>query len=153
MAYPDTQAAMDGTRPFKIYTDACKDGLGAHLAQGGVDGKEHSICYESKGTDKYAKNYAPTDLELLAVLFVLTKFRKYILGVEFDLYTDHQPLLGIIKSKEIGSGKRGQWTASILEYTGMRIHYKPRRTNTIADALSRIPTLKNYNQTDNTWIE
>jgi len=40
LAYPDTQAAMDGTRPFKVYTDACKDGLGAHLTQEGEDSME-----------------------------------------------------------------------------------------------------------------
>ena len=50
LAYPDTQAALNGTKPFIIYTDACKDGLGAHLVQKGDDGKEHTIRYEAQGT-------------------------------------------------------------------------------------------------------
>ena len=145
LAYPDTQAATDGTRPFKVYTDACKDGLGAHLIQEGVDGLERTIYYEFKGTDKAAKNYAPTDLELLAVVFALNKFHYYLLRIKFHLYTDHQPLVRMIKSKEMTSGRRGRYMAAIIEFSKMEIYYKPGRMNTMADALSRLPTATNYN--------
>jgi hypothetical protein len=151
LAYPDTQAAYKGTKPFKIYTDACKDGLGAHLVQGGEDGKEYTIRYEARGTDNAMKNAAPTDLELAGVAFALEKFRPYILGTQFTLYTDHQPLVKMIQNKEIHNSTRGRRLAKILEYTGMEILYKPGKTNVVADTLSRIPTLENHQSEE--WIE
>jgi hypothetical protein len=144
---------MEGTKPFIIYTDACKDGLGAHLTQMGDDGKEYTIRYEARGTDNATKKAAPTDLELAGIEFALKKFRQYILGTKFILYTDHQPLIGMIKAKEIYNGVRGRKLSNISEYSEMDIRYKPGRTNTIADALSRIPTLQNYNPQNDTWTE
>ena len=96
LAYPDTQAAMEGTKPFIIYTDAYKDGLKLHLTQIGDDGKEYTICYEARGTDNATKKAAPTDLELAEIVFALKKFRQYILGTKFILYTDHQPLVRMV---------------------------------------------------------
>jgi hypothetical protein len=62
LAYPNIQAAVDGTKSFKIYIDTCKDDLGAHLVQEGDDGREHTIRYEVKGTDNATKKAVPTDL-------------------------------------------------------------------------------------------
>ena len=150
LAYPDTQGAFNGTKPFKIYTDACKDGLGAHLTQVGDDKREYTIRYEAKGTDNATKKAAPIDLELAAVAFALEKFRQYILGTKFILYTDHQPLVKMIETKEFHNGARGRKLAKILEFTEMTILYKPGKTNVVADTLSRIPTLQNYKSQNDT---
>ena len=141
---------MDGTRPFIIYMDACKDGLGAHLTQWGEDNKERAISYQSKGTNTHEKNYAPLNLELTVITFGLKKFRSYVLGTRFHLYTDHQPLIPMIKAKEMPIGQIGRHLVKIMEFNKMEIHYKPGKTNVVADALSRIPTLTNYKQE---WTE
>jgi len=59
----------------------------------------------------------------------------------------------MIKSKEMTSGRRGRHLATIMEFSEMEIHYKPGRTNTVADALSRLPTTTNYNSPNNIWTE
>jgi hypothetical protein len=127
LAYPDTQGAFNGTKPFKIYTDACKDGLGAHLTQVGDDGKEYTIRYEAKGTDNATKNAAPTDMKLVGIVFALEKFCQYILGTKFILYTDHQLLIKIIQSKEMHNGARERKLAKILKFSEMEIYYKPEK--------------------------
>jgi ribonuclease HI len=127
--------------------------LGAHLTQRGDDGKEYTIRYEAKGTDNATKNTAPTDLELSEIVFALEKFRQYILGTRFILYTDHQQLVKMIQSKEMHNGARGRKLAKISEFSEMEILNKPGKTNLIADTLSRIPTLENYNQQEIPWTE
>ena len=92
------------------------------------------------------KNAAPTDMELAGIVFALEKFRSYILETKFILYTDHQPLIRMIKGKETYYGARGRKMAKISEFSEMEIYYKPEKTNVIADTLSRIPTLTNYKQ-------
>lgn len=47
LAQPDAKA-RDGSRPFVIYTDASKTGLGAVLAQEGDDGRLHPIHFQSQ---------------------------------------------------------------------------------------------------------
>src|SRR5690349_18284239 len=71
LAYSNIQAVVNGTRPFKIYTNTCKDDLGAHLVQEGDDGREYTIRYKAKGTDNATKKAAPTDLKLAGVAFAL----------------------------------------------------------------------------------
>ena len=111
--------------------------------------KEHTIRYEAQGTNNHTKNAAPTDMELAGITFALEKFCQYILGTKFILYTDHQPLIRMIKGKEIYYGVRGRKMAKISEYSEMDIRYKPEKTNVIADTLSRIPTLTNHKK----WME
>ena len=78
---------IDGSEGLTIYTDACRDGLGAVLMQ-----KGKVIAYAGRQLKTHEANYATHDLELLAVVFALKLWRHYLLGTKFELFTDHKSL-------------------------------------------------------------
>src|SRR4051794_7499904 len=123
-------------KPFRVYTDASAQGLGAILAQLDDEGKERVIYFASRGTTKSEKSYGATKLEALAIIWACELFRHYLLGQHFDLYTDHNALKWLLNMKTPGSLFQ-RWILR-LQVFNMTIHYRPGKTNQNADALSRL---------------
>ncbi|KAF1324759.1 reverse transcriptase, partial [Globisporangium splendens] len=72
------------------------------------------------------------------VLYSLVKFRVYLLGEErFAIYTDHASLRTAVKTPHL-SQRMARWFSFFAEYNFV-VHYKPGKTNILADALSRRP--------------
>ena len=90
-------------REFILKTDASLRGLGAVLSQVDEHGKTHVIAYASqtlRPSEKSMHNYSSAKLELLALKWAVTeKFRDYLLGSKFTVYTDNNPLAYIQTSK------------------------------------------------------
>ena len=97
LGYPDFE------REFIPKTDASLRGLGAVLSQVDEQGKTHIIAYASRTlrpSEKSMHNYSSAKLELLAIKWAVTeKFRDYLLGSNFIVYTDNNPLAYIQTSK------------------------------------------------------
>ena len=83
----------DLTKPFQLWTDASERGFGAVLEQKGQDGCKHPIAYASRATNEAERKYAPTELEVAALVFALEHFQVYLLGNKVTVYTDHQALV------------------------------------------------------------
>jgi len=72
----------------ELHTDVCK-GFGAILLQKSPDDdKWHSIHYMSHKTTEIESRYTSYELEVLTVIKVLEKFRHYLLGICFKIFTD-----------------------------------------------------------------
>ena len=56
------------------------------------DKKHNAIACASKTLIGPQLNYATTEKELLAVVFVIDKFRSYLVGAKVIVYTDHAAL-------------------------------------------------------------
>ncbi|KAG3110063.1 hypothetical protein PI125_g10377 [Phytophthora idaei] len=70
--------------------------------------------------------------------YALIKFRVYLLGEQtFAVYTDHASLRTATKSPHL-SQHTARWLSLFSEYNFV-VHYKPGKTNILADALSRRP--------------
>ena len=82
-----------------VTTDASKTGLGITLWQKQSDGEIKPIAFGSRYINDSEKNYSIGELELLAVVWGLEKFRFYLYGKKVFLYTDHQALEPLIKRK------------------------------------------------------
>ena len=123
-------------KKFKLTTDASNIGLGVILSQEDDEGVDRVIAYASKKLTRAEKNYSTTELELLAIIFAIDKFRPYIYGRTFDLVTDHKPLIHLNTSTS-KSERLTRWKLALAEHT-FDIKYKPGKDNVNADVLSRI---------------
>ncbi|KAL2083788.1 hypothetical protein ACEWY4_021561 [Coilia grayii] len=134
-------AYADYTLPFRLYTDASLQGLGAVLAQV-QGGRERVIAYASRGlheTERNDRNYSAFKLELLALKWaVVDKFKDYLWGMKFTVFTDHRPLLHL-KTANLGAVEQ-RWAGQLACYD-FDLQHKPGTEHRNADALSRQPGL------------
>ena len=130
LAYPDF------TLPFQLTTDASYTGLSAVLSQI-KDKHEYPICFASRTLRQNEKNYSVTELECLALVWGIKIFRPYLLGVNFQIYTDHRALMWMHKFRSINHRVTG-WALSLSEYN-FNILHKPGKSIAHVDALSRHP--------------
>jgi hypothetical protein len=100
------------------------------------------VSYASPQLRKHEENYLTHDLELAAVVHALKIWRHYLIGHRFKIYSDHKSLKYIFTQTNLNL-RQHRWLELIKDYeTG--INYHPRKTNIVADALSR---KKYYNAT------
>ncbi|WVZ94028.1 hypothetical protein U9M48_039971 [Paspalum notatum var. saurae] len=123
-------AQPDITKPFDVYCDASGSGLGCVLMQEG-----RVIAYASSQLRKHEMNYPTHDLELLAVVYALKKWRHYLLGNTCHIYTDHKSLKYIFTQPKLNMRQR-RWLELIKDYD-LEVHYHLGKANVVADALSR----------------
>jgi hypothetical protein len=122
----------DITKPFDVYCDTSKIGLGCVLMH---EGKV--ISYLSRQLKQHEQNYPTHDLELAAVVLALKVWRHYLMGNRCEIYSDHKSLKYIFTQKELNMRQR-RWLELIRDYD-MEIHYHPGKANVVADALSKLP--------------
>ncbi|KAG1944001.1 hypothetical protein F2P79_014543 [Pimephales promelas] len=133
IAAPLHQLAAIGEMP----KDASHTGLGAVISQD-VGGKRRPVAYASRGlreSERNMDNYSTMKLEFLALKWAVTeKFRDYLIGNKFTVFTDNNPL-SHLKTAKLGAVEQ-RW-ASQLAMFDFEIVYRPGKKNGNADALSR----------------
>jgi hypothetical protein len=73
-------------------------GLGAVLYQQ-QDNKKYVIAYTSRGLTKAKKKYPVHKLEFLALKWsICDKFKEYLCGQNFTVYTDNDPLTYVLST-------------------------------------------------------
>ncbi|XP_040264683.1 uncharacterized protein LOC120979792, partial [Bufo bufo] len=132
---PPVLGYPDYSKPFHLYTDASKRGLGAVLAQI-QEGKERVIAYASrslKGAEKNDQNYSSFKLDFLALVWAVTeKFKDYLAATPFIAFTDNNPLAHLNTAK-LGALEQ-RWASRLANYD-FSVKYRAGRTNDNADAL------------------
>lgn len=125
----------DFQKEFILHTDASGLALGAVLSQK-VNGHLAPVAYASRTLNRHEKNYSAFELEALAVVFGLTKFRQYLEHRPFELYTDNSALSYILNHPR-QVGKLARWITLINSFKFTVFHVRG-SDNAVADALSRL---------------
>lgn len=129
----------DMDREFELMTDASTTAVGAILQQREIDGSPRPVAFASRVLLPAETRYFTQELECLAVIFGLRRFREYLLGRHFIIITDHQALLSVL-SKTSPSARITRWALALQEFDCSIVHV-PGRSHMAPDALSRLDTL------------
>jgi transposase InsO family protein len=130
-----TLAFPDFSQPFLVATDASNHGVGAVLYQE-INSQVRYVNFASAALTSGQKNYSATKKELYAIVFALNKFRNYIWGAHFTLYTDHRALTYLFTVNHT-SPMVNTWMEIVLDFNFEIIH-KPGILNVLPDYLSRM---------------
>jgi hypothetical protein len=123
----------DFSRRFIIQTDASSRTVAAVLLQQ-FEGERQPIAFASRTLTQQERKYSAYELECLAVLFGLEKFRAYLEHVESDLETDNQALTWCL-SHPRQLGRIARWVIRLSAFK-FDVHHIRGSQNIIADALS-----------------
>lgn len=129
-------AHYDEKLPIEIHTDACNTGLGAVLVQK-TDSGLSPISFISRSLSPAESKYHSNELECLALVWALKKFRCYVYGRSFTVRTDNSAVKWLWDKKEL-SGKFSRWILSLQEFD-FKIEHIKGKGNIVADVLSRNP--------------
>ena len=137
---PEVMAYPNQVGTFVLDTDASLEALGAVLSQM-QDGMERVVAYGSRTLSKSEWNYCTTDRELLAFRFFLEHYKHYLLGRNFLVRTDHQPLRYLFSLKE-PKDRTARWLETMSSFD-FAIEYRPGKKHGNADGMSRCPAPQN----------
>lgn len=135
MANCKTLAYFDPSKETVLVTDASDYGLGAVLIQKTTEG-ERVVSYASKSLTEAEQKYCTTEKEALAIVWAVEKFKMYLLGIHFELNTDHRALEAIFKPASNPPARIERWLLRVQVFD-FHVVYKKGNTN-IADSLSRL---------------
>ncbi|MBW0563601.1 hypothetical protein O181_103316 [Austropuccinia psidii MF-1] len=130
----------DWNIPFKLYIDACGDGLGEALHQVQIiDDKptEGPVCYISRQIKPTEARYGASQMECLCLVWALEKLHYYLDGSVFEVITDCNAVKSLLNMKPPNRHML-RWQIPIQEYRGnMTIVHKAGNIHKNSDGLSR----------------
>jgi hypothetical protein len=138
---PPVLCMADFTRRFVLQTDASSIAVAAVLLQD-FDGERQPIAFSSRTLSQQERKFSTYELECLAILFGLEKFRAYLEHVEFDLEIDNQALMWCL-SHPRQLGRIARWIICLSSFK-FCVHHIRRTQNVIADTLSRMYDPKDH---------
>ena len=125
--------------------DASGKAVGFVLEQADASGSRRPVAFGGRKLNKSECNYSTTEKECLAVIEALKAYRPYLLGREFDLFTDHESLKWLLTRTTEHSGRLWRWVDKFREFQ-CKVHHVAENKNTVADALSRVQGVKAVTQ-------
>lgn len=126
---------------FTLETNASIKGLGAVLSQLQDDRSLHQVACASSSLSGAEKRYAITELETLAVTWVVSHFHAYFYGNDVTVYTDYSAVDVVLETPNPSAKHACWWTkvyALAAEYAILKSFTAcPGKENVNADALSQ----------------
>jgi hypothetical protein len=119
---------------IRLYTDASCLGVAGILIQ--INGKkENVISYFSKHTTANERKFHSFELEALAIVSSVRRFRQYLLGRSFTIVTDCAAVRNAFSKGEVNA-RIGRWVLELSEYRFTIVHRSNLQMRHV-DALSR----------------
>lgn len=123
----------------ELHCDASSLGFGSILLQKKQDGKFHPIFYFSKRTTETESKYHSFELETLAIIYSLRRFRIYLQGLKFKIVTDCNSLTMTLNKREINP-RISRWALELQNYEYV-LEHRPGDKMSHVDALSRVSNI------------
>lgn len=130
-------AIYSPTDETELHCDASSIGYGAILLQRKSDKKFHPVYYFSKRTTEAESRYHSFELETLAIVNALKRFRVYLEGIPFKIVTDCNSLTLTLSKKQINP-RIARWGLE-LENFNYSIEHRRNEQMRHVDSLSRLP--------------
>ena len=83
------------TKEASVTTDASEKAIGGVLTQEG-----HPVIYVSRKLSQAEQNYSNVERVALAIVFVVTRLNKFLLGMRFTLQSDQKLLKNLFAPDE-----------------------------------------------------
>ena len=133
---------FDSAKPLLVYVDASSYGVGAVLAHKMPDISEKPTAFVSCTLTPAERNYSQLEKEALAIVYAVKHFHQYLYGTDFTLYSDHKSLERLLGEFQqippLALARIQRWALTLAAYQ-YTIKYKPGKSMSTADALSRLP--------------
>lgn len=98
-----------------VVTDASGVGLGAVLIQF-AGNKPRVISYASKSLSETEKTYPPIEKEALGIVWAVERFKIYLMGITFELETDHRPLETLFSVSSKPTARIERWLLRVQAF-------------------------------------
>ncbi|XP_058827498.1 uncharacterized protein K02A2.6-like [Topomyia yanbarensis] len=125
----------DPTDRTLVVTDASGVGLGAVLIQFKTN-NPRVISFASKSLSETEMKYPPIEKEALAIVWAVERFRIYLIGITFELETDHRPLETVFTKTSRPTLRIERWLLRLQAFS-FNVVYRKGSAN-LADCLSRL---------------
>lgn len=99
----------------ELHTDASSYGYGAVLLQRQSDGHMHPIMYFSRRTTTTESHYHSYELETMAIVYALERFRVYLQGTPFIVVTDCSAVQLALSKKDVNP-RISRWCMILKNY-------------------------------------
>ena len=114
--------------------DASDVAAGAVLLQLDEAGNEYVVQYISCTFNETQRRWPTVEREAYAIVWAITTFRPYLLGLYFIVRTDNSAAAAIKTARQ---PKLQRWSVTLAEYD-FTVEYRPGKRHTHVDALSRL---------------
>ncbi len=108
-AINELSESPDWKKQFRGHIDASQLAVGGTLTQFYDEKRDRVIAYFSKKLSPTEKYYTANDRELLGLLHFLKRFRCYLEGASFEIFTDNQVLKHFFSEPKLRKRKRDGW--------------------------------------------
>lgn len=128
-------AIYDPKAYTELHCDASAQGFGAVLLQRQSNKEMHPVFYFSRRTTATESKYHSFELETLAIVYALRRFRIYLQGIHFTIVSDCSAVTQTLEKRDINA-RIARWSLELQGYDFKVVH-RPGRRMTHVDALSR----------------
>ena len=125
-----------GAFPIYMVTDGCATGISGVVSQGPEWKTAKVAAFYSAKLNPAQQNYPTHEIEMLAGIETMMRYRDLLQGARFKWITDHKGLIHLLNQKNL-SGRQARWLETISSFD-FEVVYVPGTENVLADALSRI---------------
>lgn len=144
----DILAHYDPLLQTRVSADSSSYGCGAILWQKHAE-LWRPVAYASKTLSSAETRYATIEKEALAITWACEKFSQFLIGLKFEILTDHSPLVSLLDIKRIDELpiRIQRFRIRLLRFS-YNVRYLPGKLNHCADALSRAPIQSDSDTTE-----